>query len=58
VSDKIIHIIRIFLLKNVPYSRKEEEIGLDNYKTEVEVPSEQAEKFVQEDAAYVKSLLD
>ncbi|XP_017079764.1 protein HGH1 homolog [Drosophila eugracilis] len=38
--------------------KKEEEIGLDNYKTEVEVPSEQAEKFVQEDAAYVKSLLD
>ncbi|KAH8382454.1 hypothetical protein KR009_003600 [Drosophila setifemur] len=38
--------------------KKEEEIGLDNYKTEVEVPAEQAEKFVQEDAAYVKSLLD
>jgi len=57
VSAKISHKINIFL-KNVPYSRKEEEIGLDNYKTEVEVPSEQAEKFVQEDAAYVKSLLD
>ncbi|KAH8334917.1 hypothetical protein KR074_005835 [Drosophila pseudoananassae] len=38
--------------------KKEEEIGLDNYKTEVEVPADQAEKFVQEDAAYVKSLLD
>ncbi|ALC45278.1 CG6073 [Drosophila busckii] len=38
--------------------KKEEEIGLDNYKTEVDVPAEQAEKFVQEDAAYVKSLLD
>eukprot|EP00099_Drosophila_melanogaster_P006350 NP_001247313.1 uncharacterized protein Dmel_CG6073, isoform B [Drosophila melanogaster] len=38
--------------------KKEEEIGLDNYKTEVEVPAEQSEKFVQEDAAYVKSLLD
>lgn len=37
--------------------RKEEEIGLDNYKT-VEVPADQAEKFVQEDAEYVKSLLD
>ncbi|KAH8385873.1 hypothetical protein KR200_003034 [Drosophila serrata] len=37
--------------------KKEEEIGLDNYKT-VEVPADQAEKFVQEDADYVKTLLD
>ncbi|KAH8417254.1 hypothetical protein KR222_007251 [Zaprionus bogoriensis] len=37
--------------------KKEDEIGLDNYKT-VEVPKEHGEKFVQEDAAYVKSLLD
>ncbi|XP_034130614.1 protein HGH1 homolog isoform X2 [Drosophila guanche] len=37
--------------------KKEDEIGLDNYKS-VEVPAEQAEKFVQEDADYVKSLLD
>ncbi|XP_026850681.1 protein HGH1 homolog [Drosophila persimilis] len=37
--------------------KKEEEIGLDNYKN-VEVPAEQAEKFVQEDVEYVKSLLD
>ncbi|XP_032592671.1 protein HGH1 homolog isoform X2 [Drosophila grimshawi] len=37
--------------------KKEDEIGLDNYKS-VEVPADQADKFVQEDAAYVKSLLD
>ncbi|XP_068156648.1 protein HGH1 homolog [Drosophila tropicalis] len=37
--------------------KKEDEIGLDNYKT-IEVSAEQSEKFVQEDAAYVKSLLD
>ncbi|KAH8311434.1 hypothetical protein KR044_006319 [Drosophila immigrans] len=37
--------------------KKEEEIGLDNYKS-VEVPTDQAEKFIQEDADYVKSLLD
>lgn len=30
---------------------------MDDYKT-VEVPDEQAEKFIQEDAAYVKTLLD
>ncbi|XP_034113727.1 protein HGH1 homolog [Drosophila albomicans] len=37
--------------------KKEEEIGLDNYKS-VEVPTEHTEKFIQEDAAYVKTLLD
>ncbi|XP_017856034.1 PREDICTED: protein HGH1 homolog isoform X1 [Drosophila arizonae] len=37
--------------------KKEEEIGLDNYHS-VEVSAEQADKFAQDDAAYVKTLLD
>ncbi|XP_013103645.1 protein HGH1 homolog isoform X1 [Stomoxys calcitrans] len=36
--------------------KKEEEIGLDNYK-QVEVPADVAEKFVKEDEEYLKDLL-
>ncbi|XP_030376306.1 protein HGH1 homolog [Scaptodrosophila lebanonensis] len=37
--------------------KNEEEIGLDNYKA-LEVPADHTEKFLQEDADYVKSLMD
>lgn len=44
-----------FLL-NISNFRKEEEIGLDNYK-QVEVPEDVADKFVKEDQEYLKDLL-